>query len=319
MHGRVVIGLLAYVIEQRHGGEEFVPARLTVDMFRLPNIMTPVEIKTKLIRDGLRIRVVEAEFISGGVSMARASCQLLRRTENPEGQVWSPPNWDVPKPADIPAPTDPRLGMNGKWTTRPIVGAMGTRRPAAAVDERSARPRRGRAADAVRAGRGGGGFRQPVRQCRRPGPRLHQQRRHAVSAPPAGDAMDRVRGGEPPRHRRHRDRRVLALRREGADRDVDGRSPGAAQADDRTCRRRKMQSVIPRPRSANPFAWQSRIPPREDCTPRNDDPRIVLTHARCRFISGRAFNAAPCLATILAMRSGAKFMSTKPVAVLATS
>ena len=41
--------------------------------------------------------------------------------------------------------------------------------------------------------------------------------------------------------------------------------------------------------------------------------------ARCRFISGRAFSAAPCLATILARRSGAKFMSTKPVAVLATS
>ena len=58
--------------------------------------------------------------------MARASCQLLRRTENPEGKVWSPPNWEVPKPADIPAPTDPRLGMNGKWTTRPIAGRMGS-------------------------------------------------------------------------------------------------------------------------------------------------------------------------------------------------
>jgi hypothetical protein len=126
MHGRVVIGLLAHVIEQRHGGAEFVPARLTVDMFRLPNIMTPVEVKTKLIRDGLRIRVVEADFLSGGVPMARASAQLLRRTENPDGQIWSPPNWDVPKPSDIPAPTDPRLGMNGKWTTRPIAGRMGS-------------------------------------------------------------------------------------------------------------------------------------------------------------------------------------------------
>src|SRR5215831_11087109 len=126
MHGRVVIGLLAHVIEQRHGGEEFVPARLTVDMFRLPNIKTPVEVKTKLVRDGLRIRVIEADFLSGGVAMARASAQLLRRTENPEGQVWSPPNWEVPKPADIPAPTDPRLGMNGKWTTRPITGRMGS-------------------------------------------------------------------------------------------------------------------------------------------------------------------------------------------------
>ena len=113
LHGRVIIGLPAFVIEQRHGGGDFVPARLTVDMFRLPNIMTPIEIKTKLIRDGLRLRLVEAEFISGGVAMARATCQLLRRTENPQGQVWSPPNWDAPPPASIPPPTDPRHARIG--------------------------------------------------------------------------------------------------------------------------------------------------------------------------------------------------------------
>jgi hypothetical protein len=125
LHGRVIVGLLAFVIERRHGSDDFVPARLTVDMFRLPN-MAPIEVTTKLVRDGLRIKVVEAEFFSGGTSMARASCQLLRKTENPPGQVWSPPNWDVPPPADIAAPEDPRLGMHGKWTTRPITGAMGT-------------------------------------------------------------------------------------------------------------------------------------------------------------------------------------------------
>jgi Thioesterase-like superfamily len=128
LHGRVIIGLLAFVIEQRHSAEGFVPARLTVDMFRLPSL-APIEVTSRIIRDGLRIKVVEAEFISGGVSMARASCQLLRRTENPQGEVWTAPNWDVPAPSDIPAPTDPRLGMNGKWATRPIVGAMGTAGP----------------------------------------------------------------------------------------------------------------------------------------------------------------------------------------------
>jgi hypothetical protein len=125
LHGRVIIGLLAFVIEQRHGAEGFVPARLTVDMFRLPSL-APIEVTSRIIRDGLRIKVIEAEFISGGVSMARASCQLLRKTENPQGQVWTTPNWNVPLPSEIPVPTDPRLGMNGKWTTRPIVGAMGT-------------------------------------------------------------------------------------------------------------------------------------------------------------------------------------------------
>ena len=97
-------------------------------MFRLPKLLA-VEVKTKLVRDGLRIKVVEAEFFSGGACMARASCQLLRKTEDPAGQVWSPPNWDVPRPAEIAKPTDPRLGMHGKWTTRPIVGAMGTLGP----------------------------------------------------------------------------------------------------------------------------------------------------------------------------------------------
>jgi hypothetical protein len=50
----------------------------------------------------------------------------LRRTENPHGNVWSPPNWEVPAPVSIPAPTDPKANLHGKWTTRPIVGAMGT-------------------------------------------------------------------------------------------------------------------------------------------------------------------------------------------------
>src|SRR3977135_2138752 len=125
LHGRVIIGLLAFAIEQRHGADDFLPARLPVDMFRRPNL-APTEGKTKLVRDGLRIKVVEADFFSGGVAMARASCQLLRKTEDPQGEVWSPPNWEVPAPADIAIPEDPRLGMHGKWATRPITGAMGT-------------------------------------------------------------------------------------------------------------------------------------------------------------------------------------------------
>ena len=67
------VGLLAHVIEQRHGSDDFVPARLTVDMFRLPNTTTPIEVTTQLVRDGMRIKVVEAEFVSGGAGMARAS------------------------------------------------------------------------------------------------------------------------------------------------------------------------------------------------------------------------------------------------------
>src|SRR3979409_540985 len=77
LHGRVVIGLLAFEIEQRHGADDFVPARLTVDMFRLPGF-APIEVKTRLIRDGPRIKVVEGEVFSGGVSKAGRARPLLR-------------------------------------------------------------------------------------------------------------------------------------------------------------------------------------------------------------------------------------------------
>jgi hypothetical protein len=128
LHGRVIVGLLAFGIEQEHGGPEFQPARLTVDMYRLPDL-SPITVTTRLVRDGYRIKVVDAEFVSGGVSMARATCQLLRRTENPPGTIWTPPNWDAPAPANIPDPTDARSGMGGMWAMKPISGDFGTPGP----------------------------------------------------------------------------------------------------------------------------------------------------------------------------------------------
>jgi hypothetical protein len=125
LHGRVIAGLLGAIIEQRHGGPEFTAARLTVDMYRLPGL-DPVTVTTRLARDGYRIKVAEAEFFSNGVSMARASCQLLRRTAAPEGRVWTPPNWTVSGPETLTVPDDPRGSLDGMWTMRPIVGRMGT-------------------------------------------------------------------------------------------------------------------------------------------------------------------------------------------------
>lgn len=140
-----------------------------VDMFRLPKIPVPIETTTRLVRDGLRIKVIEAEFFSGGTSMARASCRLLRKTENAPGNVWSPPNWDAPAPEVYPAPTDPRLGMNGQNRPRGRSSATWVARLAPALDERSARARRRRADDAIRSCRDGRGFASLFRECRRPG------------------------------------------------------------------------------------------------------------------------------------------------------
>lgn len=124
LHARVVAGLLAAKIEGRHGGPEFMPARLTLDLWRLPDL-SPAEVVTQVVRDGGRLKVIDAEYLCSGKSMARATCQLLRRTANPPGRVWSPPKWDAPAPADMPEPAPSFGDMGGMWATRPIVGAFG--------------------------------------------------------------------------------------------------------------------------------------------------------------------------------------------------
>jgi hypothetical protein len=123
LHGRVVIGLLGAEIERRHSSPDYLISRLTVDMYRLPD-SSPVTIETRVVRDGKRIKVVDAEFISNGVSMARATAQLLLKTDNPPGNTLPPPDWRVPSPLDLPEP-EPRASLGGMWRTRRIEGAMG--------------------------------------------------------------------------------------------------------------------------------------------------------------------------------------------------
>ena len=124
LHARVVAGLLGAEIERLHGGPEFMPARLTLDLWRLPDL-SPAAVIMRPVRDGGRLKVIDAEYVSGGVSYARATCQLLRRTANPPGRVWSPPKWDAPAPDNIPPPPRGIGDLGGMWATRPIVGSFG--------------------------------------------------------------------------------------------------------------------------------------------------------------------------------------------------
>lgn len=117
LHARVMIGLFAHVIERQFGEPDLQPARLTVDLYRLPGL-EPVSVSTRLVRQGGRIKVVEAELFAGGVSSARASCQLLRRGQQPEAKLWSRPNWVVPPPEEVPPPEKP---FTDKWELRPIL------------------------------------------------------------------------------------------------------------------------------------------------------------------------------------------------------
>jgi hypothetical protein len=60
------------------------------------------------------------------VEVARAVVLLLRAGEAPEGAIWSPPEWEVPDPADVPEAAPPeggrafpldirRVGEGGFW------------------------------------------------------------------------------------------------------------------------------------------------------------------------------------------------------------
>ncbi len=117
LHARVMIGLFAHVIEQQYGEPDFQPTRLTADLYRLPDL-SPLTVATRLIRQGGRIKMIEAELFSGGVSSARASCQLLRRGQQPVAPLWSQAPWDAPPPDKVPPPAKP---FTDRWEMRPIL------------------------------------------------------------------------------------------------------------------------------------------------------------------------------------------------------
>jgi hypothetical protein len=124
LNGRVVVALCCFQIEQSFALAEYMPARLTVDMYRLPGF-SPIEVKTRVVRDGTRIKVIDAELISEGVSYARATSQWLKRGDNAPGNVWSPPDWQVPAPEALQPPARTE-GRQSAFLMRLITSGIGT-------------------------------------------------------------------------------------------------------------------------------------------------------------------------------------------------
>lgn len=118
LHGHVLGGLMAHAIELEHGSDDFLPARLTVDMFRLADFGAAT-VTTSVARQGNRIRVVDASLQVGGVEQARCSVVMLRHAPHPEGNVWGPSSWDVPSPDQLQPPEQDRAPV---WDSRPISG-----------------------------------------------------------------------------------------------------------------------------------------------------------------------------------------------------
>jgi hypothetical protein len=99
MHGRLLAGLAAWAVERDHGHDDFVPVRLTVDLYRSPAMATTT-VDTRLVRGGGRVRAVDAFITVGGQDVARASTLWLKRTAGPEDEDQLPRSiaWNAPSP-----------------------------------------------------------------------------------------------------------------------------------------------------------------------------------------------------------------------------
>ena len=131
LHGRVISGLLAYEAETHHSTlqeiEQFQVSRITVDMFRVAP-MAPLVLGGRVVRTGRRIKVIDVNITSqksgkGVIEIARGSVVMLRKTQNPEGTVWTTPKWEIEAPDEnlpMPAETGGRKPIKGHmpiWQT----------------------------------------------------------------------------------------------------------------------------------------------------------------------------------------------------------
>ena len=80
LHGGPPAGLLARAIELECGDPELHLSRLTIDLFRaVPK--QPLKVETQVIREGHRIRVVQASIFADGTEVSRATGLWLRQSE----------------------------------------------------------------------------------------------------------------------------------------------------------------------------------------------------------------------------------------------
>lgn len=85
LSGNYIGGLLGRAVEQEVDDVDLQPARLTVDLLR-PVALQPLQMHSSVVRDGRRLRLVDAVMTQNDVIVARASALFLRRVSMP----WTP-------------------------------------------------------------------------------------------------------------------------------------------------------------------------------------------------------------------------------------
>jgi hypothetical protein len=114
LNGPAVVGLAARCLELDYGADGFLPTRLTADLFRAAH-RVPTEVRTRLVRDGRRIRNAECDVLQDGVVVARATMVSYRQSEPPPGQEWFGAD-SFPAPAGVAGPVYLVGSDGGEWT-----------------------------------------------------------------------------------------------------------------------------------------------------------------------------------------------------------
>ncbi len=99
LHGGPPAALLARAIERFEADNSMLVARLTIELLR-PVPVAPLTIRTRLLRPGKKVQLIEATLLAGEVEVARCTALRLRRA-------------DLPVPSDIsrvPSPPGPETG-----------------------------------------------------------------------------------------------------------------------------------------------------------------------------------------------------------------
>jgi len=112
--GHVVGGLLGWAVEQFVDDTDFLPARLTVDLPR-PAAIAPVEVHTREIRGGKRLRLVESVIRQERKIVGQATGLFLRRGDQPTGSIWSPQVQMPPLPTDAQDNPNPLFVRTYGW------------------------------------------------------------------------------------------------------------------------------------------------------------------------------------------------------------
>ncbi len=124
-HGGAPAALLAHIAEAQAANTSMSLARFTVDLLRPTPVGAPLDVSTRVVRNGRQARAIELELVADGQILVRATALLVRQTGDPE----RPNGIRLHPPADSMHCAMPG-GFSEQFSIMPCVGGFGHLGPA---------------------------------------------------------------------------------------------------------------------------------------------------------------------------------------------